>query len=279
MDKKFIHYVNPKDNIKLELVQMGFHKTTPLFRCKPLVRDYFLIHFVVAGQGEIRSENKTYKGRHGECFIIPPNEMTEYSSDKDEPWAYYYLGFTGPDAARVVGRAGFLDYSPVLKVKHMDEIVETFGLLENAYPLAEDDSGMLICESIMYRVLHYLIKDGMEATPQVHREMAPTRRDYVNRGIFAIENSQGLVHSVAEIATALAVNKTYFGKIFKEETGMSVKGFIIKYRIGLAATKLRTSKKSIKEIAYAVGFEDPLYFSRVFKQHFGHSPSEYRNIR
>lgn len=67
-------------------------------------------------------------------------------------------------------------------------------------------------------------------------------------------------------------------RLFKKVTGRSYKQYQVNHRLGLAAAQLKTKPNSpVAEIALAVGYDDALYFSRVFRKQFNCSPSEYRS--
>ena len=65
--------------------------------------------------------------------------------------------------------------------------------------------------------------------------------------------------------------------LFHEIFGVSPMAYITRLRIQQSMTYLQQTDLSIAKIASSVGYEDPLYFSRVFRQMFGFSPKEYRN--
>ncbi|WP_372794531.1 PocR ligand-binding domain-containing protein [Pontiella sp.] len=66
-------------------------------------------------------------------------------------------------------------------------------------------------------------------------------------------------------------------RIFKKVTGRSFKQYLVHHRLELAAAQLRARPNApVAEIALAVGYDDALYFSRVFRKQFGCAPSEYR---
>lgn len=66
-------------------------------------------------------------------------------------------------------------------------------------------------------------------------------------------------------------------RVFKKVTGRSFKQYQVNHRLGLAAAQLKAKPNSpVAEIAMAVGYDDALYFSRVFRKQFNCSPSEYR---
>ncbi|MEE9368473.1 MAG: PocR ligand-binding domain-containing protein [Pontiella sp.] len=67
-------------------------------------------------------------------------------------------------------------------------------------------------------------------------------------------------------------------RLFKKVTGRSFKQYQVSHRLELAAIQLQAMpNRPVAEIALAVGYDDPLYFSRVFRRQFNCSPSEHRN--
>ncbi len=82
--------------------------------------------------------------------------------------------------------------------------------------------------------------------------------------------------SLQEAAQHVRLSPAYFSALFKRERGMGFKRYLRQVRLTHACRLLEDTDKSIEEIASAVGFEDPHYFSRVFSQSQGLPPGEYR---
>ncbi len=82
--------------------------------------------------------------------------------------------------------------------------------------------------------------------------------------------------SVDEICSYLGVGTSYFSSVFKKETGMSFVTYLTQTRMNEAQRLLDTTDEKSYIIAGMVGYEEPNYFSYVFKKHFGISPSKYR---
>ena len=80
-----------------------------------------------------------------------------------------------------------------------------------------------------------------------------------------------------QMARAVGVNESYLSQIVRQEIGLSLWEFLIRYRIHRAKQLLRDSSHSIAVVANRTGFNDPAYFSRVFKKHVGMSPRTYRS--
>ena len=83
--------------------------------------------------------------------------------------------------------------------------------------------------------------------------------------------------SVAWCAGELNLSPNYFGDLIKKETGKTANEYIHLKLIDVAKEKIFDSSKSVSEIAYELGFKYPQHFARVFKQHVGMSPQEYRS--
>lgn len=82
--------------------------------------------------------------------------------------------------------------------------------------------------------------------------------------------------SLAAVADHVGLSSGYLCRIFKEETGVSINAYINNLRMTRAGELLADKNSYIKEVAVSVGFEDQLYFSRLFKRYYGVTPSEYR---
>ncbi|MBR6159249.1 MAG: response regulator [Lachnospiraceae bacterium] len=83
--------------------------------------------------------------------------------------------------------------------------------------------------------------------------------------------------SVDEICSHLGVGTSYFSSVFKKETGVSFVTYLTEVRMNEAQRLLDTTDEKSYIIAGMVGYEEPNYFSYVFKKHFGISPSKYRH--
>lgn len=78
------------------------------------------------------------------------------------------------------------------------------------------------------------------------------------------------------LSQLIGLSYKYLSTCFRQETGMSMHAYHARLRMDKAATMLRQSTESISEIGYALGFEEPLYFSACFKKIYGCSPKQYR---
>lgn len=80
-----------------------------------------------------------------------------------------------------------------------------------------------------------------------------------------------------QLSGTFRYHANHLNRIVKQVTGLSVHQLIIEYRLNLAKELLVYSRKPIESIALECGYENPNYFSKLFKQRYGISPKDYRN--
>lgn len=83
--------------------------------------------------------------------------------------------------------------------------------------------------------------------------------------------------SVDKVAGLLHLGRTIFYKKVRGTTGYTPNEYIRVIRLRKAAELLKEGEKNVSEVAYAVGFDNPYYFSKCFKEQFGMPPSHYRS--
>lgn len=84
--------------------------------------------------------------------------------------------------------------------------------------------------------------------------------------------------SVRDIATVFSYSEKYMGRLFKNETGVTIKEYINKNRVKKASALIKETLMSMSEISSRCGFNNVTYFNRIFKKYYNVSPLEYRKI-
>lgn len=91
-----------------------------------------------------------------------------------------------------------------------------------------------------------------------------------------IENNYSKNISLESIAELTEISENYIGTYFKKHTGLTFVNYLNSKRLSQAATLLKETNLSIKEIAFSVGYSSPEYFTRLFTSAFSITPKEYR---
>lgn len=136
---------------------------------------------------------------------------------------------------------------------------------------------LLEVKALAYQLMAYLLKHYKAESKPVGKETAKVgKTGQVDQILDYIAN-----HCHEKITTAILsqichLNENYLCALFKNKMGITIGEYINNFRVEKATVLLRNTSFSITEIAAQVGFDDPGYFTRVFKKHTGVTPREFR---
>lgn len=243
--------VNNEGYQGLNPVQFGYEKCGSGHSFGPAIRAYWLIHFVVSGFGIFKIEDKEYHISPGEMFIIPPFIETYYQADSDNPWDYIWIGFTVKNTLP----------KPLPHTIKCPEAMEIFEKMKMCEEFSDGRSAFL---SARLWDLFALILGKQN-----------NRNDYVKmaQGIIHTEYMNGI--TVNDIANRLKLDRTYFSVLFKRKLGTSPKQYLLGYRMSVAASLISDKNVSVSVAAISSGYSDIFTFSKMFKKHYGLSPTDY----
>lgn len=144
-----------------------------------------------------------------------------------------------------------------------------------------DKHSHLIITSAIELLLNYCVRyyDRQFITRKKENKDVLGSFEYLLNNYFTSQKPQSLgTPTVAYCAGQLHLSANYFGDLVKKETGISAQEYIQTKMMDVAKGMLADSAKSVSEIAYALGYQYPQYFSRAFKKMVGCSPNEYRSV-
>ena len=273
-----LFYVFPNENfVDLGLYQFGKEQCEPAHSFGPASRNHYLFHFVLSGTGKLMADNakgetQIYQIKSGQGFMIFPRQITTYIADQHLPWEYVWVEFDGLRAKEIVELAGLSLDNPVYRA-HSKELREE--MKKEMLYMAEHGE-----ESPFHLIGHlYLFIDYMSRSSVSMRLSSEGRVQdfYIKEALTYIEQNFQNDISVEGIAKSCGLNRSYFGRIFKDAIGKSPKEFIMDYRMVKATELLKLTDLTIGDIGNAVGYPNQLHFSRAFKHTYGMSPREWRN--
>lgn len=255
-----------RENLGLAVYNTGYQKCERHHTWGPATRDHFLIHYISSGKGVFRASDRTYALAQGDMFLIFPSQIVSYIADDCDPWEYYWVGFNGTEANRLVNLSGLSRENPLLR---LPEVGEVKMLLLNIYNSSGNtpaaDASMI---GYLYLFLSRLIQEHGSAPSY-------GTRDYLAQALRFIQHNYASGIGVTEIAGYVGISRSQLYRAFISCFNISPNSFLRKYRINEACSLLHSGAYTVAEIANSVGFADPLYFSRVFKKIKGVTPSDY----
>ena len=126
----------------------------------------------------------------------------------------------------------------------------------------------------LYEIISALI-DAQSATRREQNIYDYSSDTYVAYALQYIKINYAHV-KVNDLAQYIGISRSYLTNIFKKQLNISPQEYLVSFRLKKSAELLRTSNMSIQEVAETIGYDNPLTFSKMFKQTYGVSPREYR---
>ena len=261
--------------VDLGLYQFGREDCEPAHSFGPAIRNHYLFHYILAGKGtfmwrDSKGHDHTVVLKAGQGFLISPGQITTYVADDRVPWEYCWLEFDGLRAKESLELMGLSVNQPIYNPIHHE--FETKMKDEMIYIVRNKK------ETPFHLIGHlYIFLDALTRSVRTYRTTTSKVRDfYIKEALAYIDNNYMRDISIEDIAESSGLNRSYFGKIFRESVGKTPQEFLINYRMIKAAQLLRLTNYPIHEIGNAVGYPNQLHFSRAFKSVYGVSPRNWR---
>lgn len=251
----------------LVIYQAGEEACSPGHGFGPAVRDHYLIHCVLTGQGTLYRGERRWKIGKSEGFLILPEEVNYYQADEEEPWHYCWVGFHGREVPGILKKCGISRDNPVFEFHDTVRIQNCIGWIQEHYTRRNEE---FLALSRLYEFFAML--KGEEEGAGLTVRLAQRVREYLEKNY-----SYGI--TVQDVANALSVDRSHMFRCFKEEYGISVQEYLLDYRLERAARLIGRSDMNITEIMYSCGFRDLPNFSRQFRKKYGQSPGQMRRRR
>lgn len=272
-----LYSIFPSENfIDLGLYQYGWEQCDPAHSFGPAARNHYLFHYVISGTGTLTAENSrresvTYNVKSGQGFMLFPHQICTYIADSELPWEYTWLEFDGLKVKEFIETAGLTMNTPIYRPRHKDIAQQMTD--EMLYIASHSQESPLHLIGHLYLFLDYLAKSNSSPIQTQGNRM---RDFYIKEALSFIEQNFQNDISVEDIAAFCNLNRSYFGKIFRDTVGKSPQEFLISYRMSKAGELLKMTSLSIADIGNAVGYPNQLHFSRAFKNVYGVSPRAWR---
>ena len=251
----------------------GIEECRPGYFHSPPKRSIYLIHIILRGKGILEIDDQTFHLGENDAFLIPPYRKGSYRADQEEPWVYMWIGFSGLKAYECLAKAGFGQQRLVRQVACTERL---HGIIRK---MLEIPQLTLVNELRRNSMMQWFLSELIEEYQVLHKNQdtySYSAAAYVNYAKeFLAENYNRKV-KVNDLAERIGINRSYLAKSFKKMIGCSPQQFLVNLRMEKAVTMLKNTEFPINQIAAEVGYENPLTFSKIFKQRYGISPKNYR---
>lgn len=236
------------------------------------IRDHFIFHYVISGKGRVRYGCIEYSLVPGNGFLSYPGDLYDYRADIEDPWHIIWCGFLGSSVEDLMSDVGLARDKPVY---HARDVERTSVDLKRIVDTMSRSKSRLEIMSCLYGLFHALERHSGRSRLVIASETAPV--DYVDAAyMYLRENYWNKECSVESMARRMGLTRGYLATLLRRKTGKTPQELLIGYRLAKARELLASTTLPIYEIAEAVGYSDPLSFSRAFHKWSGLSPSRCR---
>lgn len=267
-----------KEKLKTHIVTKSFYITdigyypnaNYHFRTRKKGADEFILIYCVQGQGKIKIAGEQIILLPNHFVVIPKKTAHEYRADQFNPWSIYWMHFDGIIAQNIFDRYRLnpnkYEIVPV-DGNRIDQFNQIFRILSSDYVMPRLEYANILGLNFLTSFVFLEIDRVLQINNRI---------DLVDNIIdFLMKNLDKSLKS-DDIAKEFNYSPSYLFNLFKKRTGYSLIHFFNLKKSQKACEYLSYTDLSIKEISYNMGFQDPLYFSRLFKRYIGISPKAYK---
>lgn len=256
------NYASPKF---LVVASCGVHVNTAHITERRAGRaDYHLL-YVESGEMVCELGGQDLMLSPGGYVLYLPNERQKYEQNGG---VCYWVHFSGTAVEEILSDAGLKRNRYSCGDKIHKPIIESFERLLCRYLTSGHHNDLSLSAELIELLSNFKIRIAEDKDQQIDKRLYPVI-NYLNKHFYENLN-------IDQCAQMLCLSSGRFAHVFKDSTGVSPYAYVLNLRMEKAAEQLALSGIPVAEIAYKVGFDNPLYFSKMFKKKYGVSPTVFR---
>lgn len=248
-----------------ELVMLNFVHEKNWHETAPQLTAAFILHLVTSGRGTFTIAGYTYDIAEGDVFCA--FQAKKYTLINTDGLEFMYVTFSGTRAAALLERVGLTLEKPLFRglAAHSD----VFSFWKSKLESCRYGTTDLAASAVFYHTLSlFPVESEAENAPEADRDAILEIKKYID------ENFRDPSLSSGKIAEKFGYSPSYIATLFHKTTAIRLSAYLARLRLEYAASLIGDGCLVVSQIARASGYTDPLYFSKVFKAHFGVSPKQ-----
>lgn len=259
-----IYYVNQTNSSRdiLNIQMCGITYPDKNYEISRAISDVACIEYIEKGMGVLQIDDQTFYPEEGDTYFLQVGTKHHYFSDKENPWKKIFINISGSLLDSLI--EGY-DLKYIYYFKGLDLSKEMYSIFTLAKENKEDCTEEIIC--ILNRIF-LKMRDNVKVIDYTS-DMAEKMKEY-------LRNNAASKFKMEKLCKYISRSESQTIKIFKEAYGITPYAYFLNKKIKLAKDMLLNTNLSVKQIANNLSFADEYYFSNVFKQKTGISPTKYR---
>jgi AraC family transcriptional regulator of arabinose operon len=249
---------------------MGYYPAAAGHRMERQRHDDNLMIYCVSGTGSLSAGDWRGELRPGMVALLPQGLPHAYSASQNDPWTLYWVHYQGASTGIFTQYLGYREGAPVVEAGLSPTLLAGFTNLMGVRRTGYSIRAFINAANQLRHLFSQMALDIRATQAQVQHN-------------FNLEQVQGfmLEHLDRQIdldtlAATANLSKYHFSTRYKRLTGYSPIKHFLNMKMEHACHLLDSSEHSVKAVAAQLGYQDPLYFSRLFSKTIGLSPRAYR---
>lgn len=263
----FLRCSRASDRLPLEVNCAGHVGLgTPFTTDMPGGREDYYLLYIVKGELDVSLPQGSRTVSTGYAAIFPPrfHYIYHYRAQGEE-LEYFWVHFTGSYVKDLLQVCGMDSFPFLCDCGDHTGIPALFSMLFETF-----EKNSALCIPLRSCLLEQILLAIAQPSEHIPKEPA------LARSIRYIHSSYHTDIRIPELAKMENISHSHYIVLFKKRYGLSPTAYIVNLRLNIACDFLKTTDMSVKQIASSVGYEDPHFFSKLFKRHVGVSPQQYR---
>lgn len=259
---------------QLYMTDIGFFPYAKFhFRERKYGSKQYILIYCLEGRGIIKVMDSNIELKPNSFYIIPPEIKHAYYAVQNTPWSIYWVHFTGPKSENLFRKFSGNNRTAAKFISFEERRINLFDNLMNVLEEGYSSENIEFVNLSLWQLLGSFIFSSYFT--EIGKEKVDG--DIVTASIRYMKEHLNEPLKVNLIASHLNYSSSHFFSIFKKKTGYSPIHYFNHLKIQRACQLLSFTDMSVKEISFSLGYEDPLYFSRLFKKTMNISPLQYRS--
>ena len=231
----------------------------------------FQMIYITGGQGVFSCGDKAYQVKPGCVMLVLPGIKHAYSPLKETGWEEHWVGFKGAYFSKLLEEGRFSSEHVFFETGLHDSIVSFFNQIFDEVRSQRPLYQLKTCAQILSIIAEVLSRERRNEQPNYYEKTVAKAKYLMESNIYSAINLPG-------ISEQLGISTSRLNEIFKTYTSMTPYQYYIQLKIHTAESLLEQEDISVKDAAFRMGFEDQYYFSRLFKNKTGISPSDWKKL-
>lgn len=252
------------------LLRAGHIVTGPEYRIERERAPGHEFIYCLSGVGHVRVAGVTHRVEAGQLAWIPVQAPHAHYADAASPWEILWLRLDGANLNRLQTALG-VEAEPVFAFAEPDAVADLM-----AGAVRQLSAHSMMAAAATERITASLVEKLMESRSSHLFEPVETQHRGLARLMREMRSHYSEVWTVDRFAEACRVSKSHLFRLFRFVYGQTPHNWLRGYRLSQAKRLLVETDEPIAAIARAVGYDDPLHFSRDFSRNVGMAPSRFR---